>query len=66
MFYYFHLLGIETKFKNLHYPVIIAPTHVPEMLDIVHSDLGIQFGASTTLTTIDDTLKEAINQQPGQ
>ena len=24
-------VGIEMKFKDMKYPVIIAPTHVPEM-----------------------------------
>ncbi|XP_053396021.1 xanthine dehydrogenase/oxidase-like isoform X1 [Mercenaria mercenaria] len=53
-------IGVEMKFKNMKYPVMIAPTHIPELVDITHTDLGIRFGASVTLSRIDQELKEAI------
>lgn len=57
--------GVEMKFKNMKYPVMIAPTHIPELVDITHTDLGIRFGASVTLSRIDKELKEAVEKYPG-
>ena len=54
------------KFKNMDYRVLIAPTHVPELLKVEHLETGIQFGASVTLSTIDEVLKESIEMQPEQ
>ena len=52
------------KFKNQNYPVLIAPTHIPELNAVEETDSGITFGASVTLTTIEDTLEEAIERLP--
>ena len=57
--------GIEIKFKNQLYPVLIAPTHIKELTSVTHSDDGVTFGASTTLSTIDETLKKLIEKHPG-
>ena len=35
-------LGIEMKFKNLLYPVILAPAYIPELNDIQHTEDGKQ------------------------
>ena len=63
--FYVHISGVEMKFKNMKYPVMIAPTHIPELVDITHTDLGIRFGASVTLSRIDQELKQAIDKYPG-
>lgn len=34
------LLGIEVKFKNMVYPVILAPAFIPELNTVTHSDDG--------------------------
>ena len=57
--------GIEVKFKNQLYPVLIAATHVPELTQVTCSDTGVTFGASTTLSTIDETLKALVEKHPG-
>ncbi|XP_064622237.1 xanthine dehydrogenase/oxidase-like [Lineus longissimus] len=57
-------VGVEVKFKNMVYPVIIAPTHVAELNQVEVGDDGITFGASVTLAMIDDTLKDAIKTMP--
>ena len=57
--------GIEIKFKNQLYPVLIAPTHIKELTAVTHSDDGVTFGASTTLSTIDETLKKLVKKLPG-
>lgn len=52
------------KFKNQLYPVIIAPTHVPELNSIAVDDAGIWFGASVTLSTLDTILQKHIDCLP--
>jgi xanthine dehydrogenase/oxidase len=37
----------------MHYPVIIAVTHIPELNEITKIENGIKFGSSVTLTDID-------------
>ena len=53
------------KFKNQIYPVLIAPTHVKELTAVTYGGDGVTFGASTTLSTIDETLKALVEKHPG-
>jgi xanthine dehydrogenase/oxidase len=46
-------VGIETKFKNLKYPVIIAPSGVPEISAINVLDNGVEIGAAVTLARLE-------------
>ncbi|XP_078350679.1 xanthine dehydrogenase/oxidase-like [Oculina patagonica] len=57
-------IGIEMKFKNQNYPILIAPTHIPELNAVEHTADGIMFGASVTLSTFEDVLKEATDSLP--
>ncbi|CAH2255899.1 xanthine dehydrogenase oxidase [Pelobates cultripes] len=57
-------VGIEVKFKNMQYPVIIAPGWVKELNTIEYTQEGIYFGAACSLTTMGDTLKKAISELP--
>ncbi|XP_020627784.1 xanthine dehydrogenase/oxidase-like isoform X2 [Orbicella faveolata] len=57
-------IGIEMKFKKQNYPVLIAPTHIPELNAVEHTSDGIKFGASVTLTTLEDVLNEACHSMP--
>ena len=54
------------KLKNMKYPVIIAPTHIQELNSVTHTDKGIRFGASVTLTSIDEELKGAVQKYAGK
>uniref|UniRef100_A0A673ZP87 Xanthine dehydrogenase n=1 Tax=Salmo trutta TaxID=8032 RepID=A0A673ZP87_SALTR len=54
----------NTEFKNLLYPVILAPAYIPELNAIQHTDEGIVFGASCSLTLLGDVLKEAVGKLP--
>ena len=45
--------------------VIVAPTHIPKLRAISHTDKGVKFGASVTITRIDDERKDAIQKYPG-
>ena len=53
------------KFKNQSYPVLIAPTHIPELNAVEHTTNGIRFGASVTLSTLEDVLTGATHTMPG-
>lgn len=57
--------GVEVKFKNFVYPVLVNPIYVNEMTEIVYTEKGIRFGAAVTLNEINDVLKEQIATQPG-
>ena len=50
---------------KLSHPVIVAPTHIAELRDISHIDKDVKFGASVTLTRIDEELKDAIQKYLG-
>ena len=54
------------KFKKQNYPILIAPTHIPELNAVKHTTGGIKFGASVTLTTLEDVLNEACHSMPGE
>jgi len=49
----------------MHYPVLIAATHVKELATIQQTDTGIRVGASVTLATLDQALKQAIARLDG-
>lgn len=57
-------VGVEVKFKNMKYNILIAATHIKELNTIKKSDSGIRFGASVTLTEIEHTLKEFVKSIP--
>ena len=63
---FFFLTGIEMKFKNQNYPILIAPTHIPELNVVEKTSDGIKFGASVPLSTIEDVLTEATQTMPGK
>ena len=50
----------------MHYPVIIAATHVPELKKVEYTETGISFGASVTLATFEETMKDAMKTLPGE
>lgn len=54
------------KFKNQNYPILIAPTHIPELNAVEKTSDGIRFGASVTLSTVEDVLTEATHAMPGK
>ncbi|KAI4895470.1 hypothetical protein NFI96_023969, partial [Prochilodus magdalenae] len=57
-------VGIEMKFKNLLYPVILAPTYIQELSRIQYTENGIEFGASVTLTVMGKELREQVDKLP--
>ncbi|KAK1171408.1 xanthine dehydrogenase/oxidase isoform X1 [Acipenser oxyrinchus oxyrinchus] len=57
-------IGIEIKYKNMLYPVILAPGYISELNIVQHTEEGIIFGASCTLTLIGDVLRKAVSELP--
>ncbi|RZB77506.1 xanthine dehydrogenase, partial [Asbolus verrucosus] len=57
-------VGVEIKFKHMVYPVIIQPVQIPEMVEITSNTTGVRIGASTTLTDMEDYLKNQIETLP--
>jgi xanthine dehydrogenase/oxidase len=45
-------VAIEMKFKKARYPVLIAPTLVPELNAVAVEAGGVRFGAAATLTRV--------------
>eukprot|EP01134_Creolimax_fragrantissima_P003745 CFRG3745T1 len=56
-------LGVETKFKNMHYPVFIHAVHVPEMHQFEQTDAGVVLGVGTTLTNMGSYFKDVIAER---
>lgn len=57
-------IGIEIKYKNMLYPVILAPGYISELNIVQHTEEGIIFGAACTLTLIGDVLRKAVSELP--
>eukprot|EP00742_Colponemidia_sp_Colp-10_P005067 GILJ01005413.1.p1 GENE.GILJ01005413.1~~GILJ01005413.1.p1 ORF type:complete len:1351 (+),score=226.28 GILJ01005413.1:45-4097(+) len=57
-------VGIETKFKNLKYPVRINTSAIREMNQIVETDSGLEIGSSVTLSTLSAYLQHLVDTKP--
>ncbi|KAM3850718.1 xanthine dehydrogenase/oxidase [Diretmus argenteus] len=57
-------VGIEVKFKNMLYPVILAPTFIPELNSVQHTEEGIVFGAACSLSQMGVVLRKAVATLP--
>src|SRR5258705_5265030 len=43
--------GVEVKFKNCHYPVLVHPSEIQELNRVDHNGHGITVGAAISLPT---------------
>ncbi|XP_049319724.1 xanthine dehydrogenase/oxidase isoform X5 [Astyanax mexicanus] len=57
-------VGIEMKFKNQLYPVILSPTNVQELRNIQFTENGMECGAAVTLTELGEVLREEVEKLP--
>ncbi|EZA48988.1 Xanthine dehydrogenase [Ooceraea biroi] len=57
-------IGVETKFKHLVYPVLIQPTQIKELHQIVETPRTLRVGASVTLAELEDTLRYYVKRKP--
>ncbi|CAN0411520.1 unnamed protein product [Pylaiella littoralis] len=52
-------VGIEVKFKGMHYPVLISPSRVPELQAITRTpDGGVLIGGAASLSSVERSLAE--------
>lgn len=63
--YYLYIIGVEVKFKHLVYPIMIQPTRIKEMREIVETQQTLKVGASVTLVELEETLKHHVKTKPG-
>ncbi|XP_029159752.1 xanthine dehydrogenase-like [Nylanderia fulva] len=57
-------IGVEVKFKHLIYPVLIQPTQIKEMHEIIETQEALKVGASVTLVELEEALKHYIKIKP--
>ncbi|GAB1868637.1 xanthine dehydrogenase [Camponotus japonicus] len=57
-------IGVEVKFKHLVYPVLIQPTQIKEMHEIIKTQEALKVGASVTLVELEETLRHYIKTEP--
>ncbi|XP_058072218.1 xanthine dehydrogenase 1-like isoform X2 [Magnolia sinica] len=56
-------VGIETKFKNVQYQVLISVIHVPELNTLIVRDDGLEIGAAVRLTELLNLLKKVVAER---
>ncbi|KAK8445619.1 hypothetical protein SEVIR_9G359200v4 [Setaria viridis] len=56
-------VGVETKFKNAHYKVMISVTHVPELNTLKVEEDGIHIGSAVRLAQLQNFLKRVIAER---
>ncbi|XP_041353247.1 xanthine dehydrogenase/oxidase-like [Gigantopelta aegis] len=57
-------LGIEKKFKNAEFPVLICTTHIEAMNEVQLDERGLVIGASVTLSRIQEAMQSAVDSLP--
>nr|XP_023012755.1 xanthine dehydrogenase-like [Leptinotarsa decemlineata] len=57
-------IGVEVKFKQMVYPILIHPVLINELTQIQEVEKGIQIGASATLVEIECFLRKQIELHP--
>ncbi|KAL8465182.1 hypothetical protein ACS0TY_034614 [Phlomoides rotata] len=56
-------VGIETRLKSFHYPVLVHVAHVPELNKLIIKDEGLEIGAAVKLSQLAKVLKMVIDQR---
>ncbi|XP_045474437.1 xanthine dehydrogenase [Harmonia axyridis] len=59
-------VGVEMKFKNMVYPVLIQPSLIEELVEIKNVENGVKVGAGATLIDIEAYLREQIECLPAE
>eukprot|EP00117_Sycon_ciliatum_P018048 scpid9031/ scgid2472/ Xanthine dehydrogenase/oxidase; Xanthine dehydrogenase; Xanthine oxidase; Xanthine oxidoreductase len=57
-------VGVEVKFRNLVYPVLISPSEINELHTIQSSETELTVGAAVTLTEFGHAMEELIKTLP--
>ena len=62
---YGKIVGVEVKFRNALYEVLIYPRFVPELLILEVTNKGLIVGGAVTLSELREKLQELITSMPG-
>lgn len=62
--HFLSFLGVEVKFKNFVYPVLILPNQIPELTNVTIQEWGVSVGAAVTLTDMETALNHQISSEP--
>ncbi|XP_022080496.1 xanthine dehydrogenase/oxidase-like isoform X2 [Acanthaster planci] len=57
-------IGVEVKFKNQCYPVLIDVNHILELTGVETTPSGVRIGAAVSLTSTGNYLKQIIQKEP--
>lgn len=57
-------VGVEVKFKNMEYPVLVYPTQIKELTGVEKLERGLKVGSSVTLVEMERVLREEISALP--
>ncbi|XP_047530210.1 xanthine dehydrogenase-like [Vanessa atalanta] len=55
-------IGVEVKFKNKSYPILISPKLIKEMNNILVKESCIEIGAAVSLKDVEDFLRNQIHE----
>lgn len=56
-------VGVETRLKYFHYPVLVHVAHVPELNKLIIKDEGLEIGAAVKLSELVKVLKIVFDQR---
>ena len=59
-------IGVEVKFRNAFYEVLISPCHVPELNILEVNERGLVVGGAVTLNQLQVKLRELVQTMPGK
>lgn len=57
-------VGVEVKFRNAFYEVLIFPSYISELNILEVTNRGLTVGGAVTLTDLSSKLKELVNTLP--
>lgn len=57
--------GVDVKLRRMHYPVLICPSHIPEMNGMEVREEGVEVGAAVSLNQLAEILRELVGSMPG-
>lgn len=59
--------GIEMQQKNMHYPVLVCTTNVPNLqrIEQMEHGIGIKVGANVTIARLEHFLKNTVEKFSG-
>uniref|UniRef100_A0A1B0D5Q3 Xanthine dehydrogenase n=1 Tax=Phlebotomus papatasi TaxID=29031 RepID=A0A1B0D5Q3_PHLPP len=57
-------VGVEVKFRNCLFPVLISTAQIPELNEITETTKGVKIGASVSLADMEEKLRRLIEDRP--